>query len=105
MENKDAELKPCPFCGNEAILESFDTRKGYEATICCNSCFAAMHSITYDLKQEAIKRVTNAWNQRVYIKCQVDGEELTFMELIDRYISYRKQLGYWRFNKPDSFKK
>lgn len=57
-----AELKPCPFCGGEALLEPYRARKGYEASIQCNQCLC---SITYDKEETAIEDVVKAWNRRV----------------------------------------
>ena len=63
MENN--KLKPCPFCGGDVVLETYESRKGYEATIQCNGkCILYMQTITYDTVVEAIKGVTNAWNRR-----------------------------------------
>ena len=60
-----AELKPCPFCGGEAVLERYKARKGYEATIQCNGgCLLYMTTITYDTEEEAIETVINRWNTR-----------------------------------------
>lgn len=60
-----AELKPCPFCGGEAVLEPYKARKGYEANIQCNGkCLLTMHTITYDTEEEAIENVIEAWNRR-----------------------------------------
>ena len=45
------KLKPCLFCGGEALLNEFPVRKGYEASIQCDGggyCFALMTTITYD---------------------------------------------------------
>ena len=62
---KETELKPCPFCGGNAVLEYFKSRKGYEATIQCNGeCVLYMSTITHDTEQEAIEAVTRAWNRR-----------------------------------------
>lgn len=62
---KETELKPCPFCGGEAVLDHFTARKGCEATIQCNGgCILYMHTITYDTKEEAVEAVTTAWNRR-----------------------------------------
>lgn len=53
MSNK---LKPCPFCGGEAIIDSF---VGVGWIVICNKCDA---SIGYkETEQEAI----DAWNRRV----------------------------------------
>ena len=63
MENN--ELKPCPFCGGEAVIEHFKSRKGYEATIQCNGkCVLYMVTITHDTEEEAIEAVTKDWNRR-----------------------------------------
>lgn len=49
------ELKPCPFCGEEAILAETNDEVLVE---CCN-CYA--HTGLYCSEQEAI----DAWNSRV----------------------------------------
>lgn len=60
------QLKKCPFCGGEAVLEPYKTRKGYEASIQCNGgCLLYMTTITYDTQEEAIETVVNHWNTRV----------------------------------------
>lgn len=58
------ELKPCPFCGGEPLLEPYEVRKGYEASIQCNRCLGRMISITYDDEKTAVKKVIEAWNRR-----------------------------------------
>ena len=63
MTDKET-LKPCPFCGNEAFIESYLARKGYEATIHCTECLAMINTITYDTESEAVEKVTKAWNRR-----------------------------------------
>lgn len=60
-----AELKLCPFCGGEALLEPYRARKGYEASIQCNQCLCSMSTITYDEEETAIEDVVKAWNRRV----------------------------------------
>ena len=56
MENR--ELKLCPFCNGEAVLEHFKSRKGYEATIQCNGeCVLYMSTITHDTEEEAIESI------------------------------------------------
>lgn len=54
MDNK---LKPCPFCGGEAILAE-NTNSEELLVECCN-CYA--HTGLYCSEQEAI----DAWNNRV----------------------------------------
>lgn len=77
------KLKPCPFCGGEALLNEFPVRKGYEASIQCDGgcyCFALMTTITYDFPDQAREAVIAAWNRR-------DGEQI--MRLIDaEWITY-----------------
>ena len=58
------ELKPCPFCGAEATIESFAVRKGFEANIMCTGCLVNIPTITYDTEQEAILAVERNWNRR-----------------------------------------
>ena len=61
----ELKLRECPFCGGEAVLEHFKSRKGYEATIQCNGqCVLYMSTITHDTEKEAIEAVTTAWNTR-----------------------------------------
>ncbi len=49
------ELKPCPFCGGEAILAE---TTGDEVLVECCNCYA--HTGIYAYEQEAIE----AWNSR-----------------------------------------
>lgn len=58
------KLKPCPFCGATASLEAFEERKGYAATVHCDSCLAEITTITYDTEKEAEDRALWAWNRR-----------------------------------------
>jgi Lar family restriction alleviation protein len=96
------ELKPCPFCGREArhyayeyntlgAYGSEETQKKWHSFGCPN-CKISLPKRTYFTIEKAIE----AWNQRVHVKYQIDGEELTQQELLERYVSYRKQMGYWR---------
>ena len=88
MENKDAELKPCPFCGNKEIKVA--PLLWGEVAAVCELCDLYL----FDSVEES--NLKEKWNRRVHTKYQVDGEELTPQELLERYIAYRKQLGYWR---------
>lgn len=58
------KLKPCPFCGGEALLELFTVRKGYEANVVCSECLVYMPTITYDTEEEAEEAVMRDWNRR-----------------------------------------
>lgn len=72
------ELKRCPFCNGEAVLEPYKVRKGYEANIRCNGgCLALMRTITYDTEEEAIENVVKAWNRRdEKITVHIDNKEI-----------------------------
>lgn len=59
-----AELKACPFCGGEALIESFTVRKGFEACVVCCGCLVSMPTITFDTEEEAINRAERDWNRR-----------------------------------------
>lgn len=58
------KLKPCPFCGGEATIESFQVRKGFEAVIQCCGCLVNMPTITYDDEETAKENSVKAWNRR-----------------------------------------
>lgn len=58
------KLKPCPFCGGEAFMESWIARKGFEANVHCNSCSAMVYTITYDFEEQAEKNAIEQWNRR-----------------------------------------
>ena len=62
--NLKVGLGKCPVCGGEALLEPYKARKGYEASIQCNSCLGRMITITYDDEKTAVKKVIEAWNRR-----------------------------------------
>ena len=56
--SEEPELKPCPFCGGEAVGMCGGVQQ-YVRCYCCNT-----EGPTCDTKQEAIE----AWNRRVYEK-------------------------------------
>ena len=57
----DVELKPCPFCGNEAIFENCIA----ESFIRCKECPCSM-AVEHqsDSDHHAINAVRRAWNKR-----------------------------------------
>lgn len=70
------ELKPCPFCGGEALLERksrcFNKGKSeHAAYVRCNSCNARSPRIFFSWYgktstcEEAVKVAVTAWNGRV----------------------------------------
>ena len=80
------KLLPCPFCGHEAETETMSARKGYEADIHCNNCLVALHTITFDTKEEAVEQAIAAWNRRV----DPANPPLTEEELYQKQKQHRK---------------
>lgn len=58
------KLKPCPFCGGEAVVECHDEDYGDDWIVSCinldGECEITPHTKFYETKQEAIE----AWNRR-----------------------------------------
>ena len=54
-------LKPCPFCGGEAVL--INTRAFGESckSVMCIKCKATVNNFAGDMQEE---RATEAWNRR-----------------------------------------
>lgn len=58
-----AELKPCPFCGNEFPM--LDNSQGYGWQIKCPSCEITFSRDSYAFRGELGKtRLFEAWNRR-----------------------------------------
>ena len=71
-----SELKPCPFCGEEAVIYIWN---GGEGTPRCKQCRCQIDDF-FDKKEEAIA----AWNRRAERTCHnFGGEEGTNGELYD----------------------
>ena len=73
------ELKPCPFCGGEAVLvRENKSNEGHLydlAAIKCRSCACNSGTYLIDIRantETAIQRLINAWNKRT----QPDGPEI-----------------------------
>ena len=72
--NNLEELKPCPFCGSEAIFEEgtrHDYLHGYsiDLSLACQGCNVEINSNygqgSYEsTKGEAMKELTEQWNKR-----------------------------------------
>ena len=64
-------LKPCPFCGDEAIILAFieGYRVGCIQLFACRG--AANTSRAYDTEAEAVE----AWNKRAECDAEMRGEE------------------------------
>lgn len=65
------ELKPCPFCGAEAILETRTIENEYlrsgnhsGSIACSNGVQCALKTALGHTKEEAIEKVTELWNTR-----------------------------------------
>ena len=57
-----SELKPCPFCGSKAILETFTTafEKVPRYRVRCEKCFCQTNWDYFEADE-----VIEAWNRRV----------------------------------------
>lgn len=51
------ELKPCPFCGGEAVVRAFTISRSF--VVCCEDCPIGF-LVPYDSEEEAVE----AWNTR-----------------------------------------
>ena len=55
------ELKPCPFCGGDAIIKAY--HKDYDDKCCIVSCVNCdVETPMYEFRADAIE----AWNRRAY---------------------------------------
>ena len=70
MEN----LKPCPFCGGKASLETED---GIYFYVICDECSADAGSVMCYDKEEAI----TAWNNRTIGKVEAEEIKKMFLEI------------------------
>lgn len=68
LDQNRERLKPCPFCGGEPRLATFQTRKGEIINVHCPVCQAQSRSFKLEGKQEHDARVTEyaiaSWNRR-----------------------------------------
>ncbi len=74
-----SELKPCPFCGDEAVIEQLDEDYNDEWCIyCLNSdgeCKMQPCTQIYETQEDAIE----AWNTRALTPAQEHAEELALL--------------------------
>lgn len=98
------ELKPCPFCGGEAVVRGSIVTYNHVA---CRKCNSAMIG---DTKEEAIEK----WNNRWMIPCEEgetkgywhtgtpteDGEYLVICQYVIDNHYYREKL-VWEFENGD----
>ena len=69
-----SKLKPCPFCGGEAKVNTLKWMGGYTATaLCKNEPNAHYLNIWDEDEAKAVERITEAWNTRAERTCEVDG--------------------------------
>lgn len=73
------ELKPCPFCGGEARVNTLKWVGGYTATALCKNEPNCHYIDTWDEDEEkAIGCIIEAWNRRAERTCRFiddsDGE-------------------------------
>ena len=66
-----AELKPCPFCGGEAKVNTLKWVGGYTATaLCKNEPNFHRLDIWDEDEAKAVERITDAWNTRAERACE-----------------------------------
>ena len=108
-----SELKPCPFCGHSAYLESSTVRKGYEAVVHCSGCLAFVDTITYNTEEMAISVAASAWNRRtngwipvserlpdygesvLVAVIQVDGSRTADLDAMDEVNAFAGSYSHW----------
>ena len=62
-----AELKPCPFCGNEGTLVTRYLNRGKMVAVLCQDCGASARAFLtedYFIEDEAERKAIEAWNRR-----------------------------------------
>ena len=76
-----SDLKPCPFCGSEAVLNHghMITATGqYLANVKCSECGIATRVVwSTDSPEEAVKESIEAWNKRVVTDTNDGSKERT----------------------------
>lgn len=66
------QLKPCPFCGGEAKVNTLQWNGGYTATALCKNEPNAHYLNTWDEDEaKAVERITDAWNTRAERTCRL----------------------------------
>lgn len=61
----ETKLKPCPFCGGEAVLMVLDNGVSVKCWECRVSTVSKMDSTLLGKPTNAIKYVIEKWNRRV----------------------------------------
>ena len=57
-------LKPCPFCGEEAKIESRNSNYGLYAFVECKGCHAKGSEVFVSINVCAADEATKRWNER-----------------------------------------
>ena len=67
---KMAELKPCPFCGGEAVLEHDYCARGY-SYVRCGKCGVKGFMFCMKFNKSSDEEAIEAWNRR-YTPSEID---------------------------------
>jgi len=65
MINKINELRPCPFCGSEAVLEHIISCSQPASQCRCKECSAATKFFVVGYGYSSDEKAIKAWNRRV----------------------------------------
>lgn len=58
-------LKPCPFCGGEAVISLNGDKPGYRGTmVMCGNCGARTKFFTISTEYGSTEEAVKAWNTR-----------------------------------------
>lgn len=69
------ELKPCPFCGGEAIINEIPPHTHYIATFmpdCKGECFVECSKCSCMIGEDTRDKAINAWNRRANNESKTD---------------------------------
>lgn len=88
------DLKPCPFCGAEAIIGAHDDSGPNAYIIVCQGCMAATR-IIFNTKASAHKKLKELWNSRTSDWQPIEMVEQIQYESIWLSDGFSMRIGYW----------
>lgn len=82
-----AELKLCPFCGGEAVIEH-TSQYGNSSYVMCVKCHARTTGYFNSKTDTADERATNAWNGRADKRLKIIEINPSFREAVEANDGY-----------------